>query len=86
MLPDDVPGHAGIRAMADAVSGGPPREAAIHIDAEFPGRRYETRKRDSVLISKVRAVFGIVVRLEDQRARALCSATFAIRRHLLRIW
>jgi hypothetical protein len=33
MLPEDVPGHTGIRVMADAVSGGLRREAAVQIDA-----------------------------------------------------
>jgi hypothetical protein len=31
--PEDRPGHAGIRAMADAVSGGLRRQATVHIDA-----------------------------------------------------
>ena len=33
VLPEDRPGHAGIRAMADAVSGGLRRQATVQIDA-----------------------------------------------------
>jgi hypothetical protein len=33
VLPEDLPGHAGIRAMADAVSGGLRRQATVQIDA-----------------------------------------------------
>ena len=33
----NLPGHAGIRAMADAVSGGLRRQATVQIDACIPG-------------------------------------------------
>jgi hypothetical protein len=33
VLPEDRPGHAGIRAMADAVSGGLRRQATVQTDA-----------------------------------------------------
>jgi hypothetical protein len=33
VLPEDLAGHAGIRVMANAVSGGLRRESAVQIDA-----------------------------------------------------